>query len=637
MGRDDDLNRSPPGISRDSMRRGLIGFLLLTVAGLGALYFVTLRGDVASGELRAVLTNLHVGFLLLAVGATLADWLISAVRYQIFLTRIEPGTRLSVPFKADLVGRFTGAITPSQTGGGPGQIFMLYKGGISVPDVLSVLMVNFVATLVFFFVVGGSAAWYLQDQFSNVAIQSLIQWAFVAFVGGMVFIAVSLTRPDLLARPINALTRRLEGNPREWARVIRRSGEVLVESAERYRESCVRCLREWPLLPVASLVLTVILYLNKFTLAWFLMRGLGVDGSYVTTLAVQALLTFILYVAPTPGGSGIGELSTAALMHILLPTHLLVPFTLASRFFLLYLPAAVGALILAYTLRPGSQADRDSTPPDPALAAGGTAQVQKGVKKAAVARSAAVTSLALAFALTLPGPPDLGAQTTGLRRPVVVPTLSAGHGPTEDPAVTYRRRADLVRHAVEAGILAPSREDSLAAFREAVDTAQALVLAAQDDADAHYLYSVALGNILELAGTREKMRLAGETRWEAETALGLDPNHAGAHHVLGRLHAAAMRLSSFVRFIAGRILGAEALDGASWEQAEYHFSRARELEPWNPRHSLELGVLYLDTDRPALGLEALRQAAGVPSIAQASDSLLVARATRLVAELQEGS
>jgi len=636
MGSDRDLNRAPPGISRDSMRRGLAGFCVLTVAGLGALYVFTLRGEAENVDLGAALENLSLGFLLLAVLATLADWLIGAVRYHVFLKRIQPGSRLSVPFKADLVGRFTGAVTPSQTGGGPGQIFMLYRGGISVPDVLSVLMVNFVASLVFFLVVGGSAAWYLQGRFSNVAIQSLIQWAFVAFVSGMVFIAVSLTRPDLLARPVNALTRRLEGDPREWARVIRRSGEVLVESAERYRESCVRCIREWPLLPVASLLLTVILYLNKFTLAWLVMRGLGVNGSYATTLAVQALLAFILYVAPTPGGSGIGELSTAALMTLLLPTELLVPFTLVYRFFLVYLPATIGALILAHTLRSGFRA-----PTMPEAAAGPRATGKRPERsaragKAAAAQRATATVLALALLVPVSGSPDLAAQASAERRVPSVPTIEARLGPEEESGNTYRRRADLVRRAVAEGILAPCREDSLAAFSLAVDTARALVLSAQDDADAHYLYAVALGNVLELSGTREKIRLASETRWEAETALGLDPSHAGAHHVLGRLHAAAMRLSPVVRFLATRLLGAEAMEGASWDRAEYHFVRAREQEPWNPRHALELGVLYLDTSRPKLGLEALKQAATVPPVTEAVDSLLVARAARLVAAL-EGS
>jgi uncharacterized protein (TIRG00374 family) len=579
-------------ISRESMRRGLAGFAALTVAGLGILFAFTLRGD-----LSEVTRNLSAGFLVLAALATVVDCTLGGFRYHVFLRRIRPGTRPSLSIRADLVGRFTGAITPSQTGGGPGQIFVLYKGGIPMPDLLSVLMVNFVSTLVFFLLVGSAATWLMGDQFSGGAIRHLIQWGFLAFLGGMVFITLSVTRPDLVARPIHRMTRSLDGNPKEWARIARRSGSLLVESAEHYKTSCVRCIREWPFLPVLSFLLTAMLYLNKFTLAWFIMRGLGVEGSYTTTLAVQALLHFILYVAPTPGGSGIAELSTGALMAVLLPTHLLGPFTLAYRFFLTYLPAALGAFLLALTVRPR-------------------------VRSTSVARKAVVTGVV--SALIVPAcPMSVSAQEEVIRVPLdMVPLTSQ----------TYERRTALVHGALVDGIMATCGRDSLAAFSLAVDTARALVLSAPNEAEAHYLYAVALGHRLELSGTREKIRLGAMTRAQAEMSLALDPDHAGAHHVLGRLNAAAMRLSSIMRFVARRLLGATALEGASWDQAEYHFTRAIALEPWNPRHSLELGVLYVDTGRPAEALAALTMAIAAPR-AQVVDSIAVVRAIRVRASL----
>jgi uncharacterized protein (TIRG00374 family) len=580
-------------ISRENMRRGLAGFAALTVSGLGILFTFTLRGD-----LSEVTQRLSFGFLMLAAVAAVVDCTLGGFRYHIFLRRIRPGTRPGLSIRADLVGRFTGAITPSQTGGGPGQIFVLYKGGIAMPDVLSVLMVNFVSTLLFFLLVGSAATWLMGEQFSSGAIRHLIQWGFLAFLGGMVFITFSVARPDLVARPIRRMMQRLEGNPKEWSRITRRSGRLLVESAEHYRESCIRCLREWPLLPVASFLLTAALYLNKFTLAWFVMRGLGVEGSYTTTLAVQALLHFVLYVAPTPGGSGIAELSTGALMAVLLPTHLLGPFTLAYRFFLTYLPAALGAFLLALTVRPR-------------------------VRSTSVAQKAVVAGLLLALSFPA-GPKPAIAQNGVVRVPAEVASLTSR---------MYERRSAMVRKALMDGIMATCREDSLAAFSLAVHTAQALVLSEPDDAEAHYLFAVALGHRLELSGTREKIRLGAATRAEAEMALALDPNHAGAHHVLGRLNAAAMRLSTLTRLVARRVLGAKALDGASWDQAEYHFSRALSLEPWNPRHSLELGVLYADTGRPSEAFAALTRAIAAPRV-QLADSMVVVRAIRVRAGLE---
>jgi uncharacterized protein (TIRG00374 family) len=589
-------------ISRESMRRGVVGFVALTVAGLGVLLAFT-----AGGDLSKVARSLSGGFLLLAVLATVADSLIGGLRYHIFLRHIAPGTRLGLPIRADLVGRFTGAITPSQTGGGPGQIFVMYKGGIPMPDLLSVLMVNFVSTLVFFLLVGSVATWLMWDHFGTGSIQHLIQWGFTAFLGGIVFITVSVTRPDLLARGIDRMIRRLEGSSHPWAGHTRRCGQLLIDSAERYRTSCIRCIRERPFLPVASLLLTAVLYLNKFTLAWFVMRGLGVEGPYGSTLVVQALLHFILYVAPTPGGAGIAELTTGALMAVLMPTELVTSFTLWYRFFLTFLPAAVGSAILVLTVRPMRRATR-------------------------VTKKVAVAGLVLALSLSGSRRSPVSGQTVAARKPIVMDSVALTHPSKEDARRDYERRAALVHSALVKGIFAVNREDSLVAFTLAVDTARALMLSAQSDGNTHYLYAVALGQRLELSSIREKIRLGEATRNEAETALALDPDHPGAHHVLGRLNAAAMRLSALTRFVARRILGASALEGASWERAEYHFGRAHALEPGNPRHSLELGVLYMDTDRPAEALAALRRAIAARPV-HATDSVIVNRAIRLRASL----
>ncbi len=338
----------PAGLVHSRFGRGLMWFFLLSAGGLGVLFAFTFKGSAS-----AVLGSLSPTFLALAACGAVLDLLIGAVRYQIFLRRIRPGTRLWLPIKADLANRFVGAVTPSQTGGGPAQVFILCRGGIPMPDALSFLLINFISTLLFFLVAGGFSVWVFHARFSGGSIRLLIEYGFAAFAVCFAIMMVGLFRPDLVARFLEASAGRLRPmSDRRWARTLVWVFGSVASTVDQYRLACRRFIREAPLLPVASFVLTVVLYLNKFTLGWLVMRGLGVHGSYVTTVALQALLQFILYVAPSPGGSGIAELSTGAVMALLMPPQLLAPFTLAYRFFLLYLPAAVGAFVLMAELRP---------------------------------------------------------------------------------------------------------------------------------------------------------------------------------------------------------------------------------------------------------------------------------------------
>ena len=338
-------HRQPPRAG--SVAKGLAAFVALTGAGLLVLFTVTTRD--AGGW---VAPSLHTGFLLLAAASAALDIVIGALRYHLFIRRIRPGTSLWLPIRADLANRFVGAVTPSQTGGGPAQVFVLHRGGVPVPEALSFLAVNFLCTLVVLLAAGGAAAWALGDRVPAGITTHLVRYGGTVLLAGLGLILFALGRPDTCARILGRTATRLERIPAAWATALAREGRLLAGGVDRYRTSCTRFLREDPTLPLTGLLLTLLLYLNKYTLAWLVMRGLGAEGAYGTTLAVQALLHLVLYVAPTPGGSGIAELATGALMAVVLPGGLLGPFTLVYRVLLVHAPATVGACVLAAELKP---------------------------------------------------------------------------------------------------------------------------------------------------------------------------------------------------------------------------------------------------------------------------------------------
>ena len=63
-------------------------------------------------------------------------------------------------------------------------------------------------------------------------------------------------------------------------------------------------------------------------------------------MAVQAIIYLLLYFAPSPGGSGIAELSIAGLMAGIIAEDYIGTFTLLQRSFLVFIPAMLGALVV---------------------------------------------------------------------------------------------------------------------------------------------------------------------------------------------------------------------------------------------------------------------------------------------------
>jgi hypothetical protein len=110
--------------------------------------------------------------------------------------------------------------------------------------------------------------------------------------------------------------------------------------------------RGW--LALAGVVLlTALAFANKLLAGYFVLRALGLPAHFVDVLLVQTLVFFLLYFAPTPGGSGIAEILSAALMSIYVPDELLASYTVLWRLTTSYLTVTVGSLIFWHWLRRG--------------------------------------------------------------------------------------------------------------------------------------------------------------------------------------------------------------------------------------------------------------------------------------------
>ena len=149
-----------------------------------------------------------------------------------------------------------------------------------------------------------------------------------------------------------------------------------------------------------------------------------------------------------------------------------------------------------------------------------------------------------------------------------------------------------------------------------------------------YALAVALGALADAESGRAKIRAARALHEQIDVVLALDPAHAGAQHLLGRLHAAVRRMDPVTRWLATRVLGGGALEGASWAEARTLLEAAVIGDPCVPEHHYELARLYADLGEESAARERLDRLLELPD----SDPLHAAvfdRARTLRAELHE--
>jgi hypothetical protein len=146
----------------------------------------------------------------------------------------------------------------------------------------------------------------------------------------------------------------------------------------------------------------------------------------------------------------------------------------------------------------------------------------------------------------------------------------------------------------------------------------------RDPSDVERRYGVAL--VLGLRANREggasKVRAASDLHQELLTILDQDPDHVGARHMLGRLHAGVRRMNRITRWIATNLLRGGELKKATWQEAERNLLFAVEHAPQVSDYHLQLANLYRDTDRPELALQALEPVFSLPATSPLEQAVL---------------
>jgi uncharacterized protein (TIRG00374 family) len=102
-----------------------------------------------------------------------------------------------------------------------------------------------------------------------------------------------------------------------------------------------------------AIVISAPSHANKLLAGYVSLRILGMKPDFSDILLLQTLVSFLLYFAPTPGGSGLAELTSAVVMSVYVPRTLTPSYTLIWRFINSYATVIVGSLIFWYWLRRG--------------------------------------------------------------------------------------------------------------------------------------------------------------------------------------------------------------------------------------------------------------------------------------------
>jgi glycosyltransferase 2 family protein len=320
-------------------------FVVLSLCSIGVVNHL-----VAAGPLRIPPGLLSTAFLTQLAMLLLAYFFMDGLRLYCVVRAL--GYRVGLVCMARLVfiNIFVSNITPLATGGGLAQIVYLRGQGVPVGAATAATSIRTVLAALVLFAAAPAILWS-NPEFYQACLNRLVLTT-VTVVSGLYLVLswVLAFRLDWAKRAIfSGLALLGAVHLLGAARVgrLRRKALREVTNFSRAIHLFVHGNPVWSCLAVGATLLFLILL---FSFSIVIIQGLGYAISSWTILAVQAVVTFFTYFAPTPGGTGVAEGGYGLLFAQLIRIQDLLVLTVLWRFCTIYCGMVFGGGILLWDL-----------------------------------------------------------------------------------------------------------------------------------------------------------------------------------------------------------------------------------------------------------------------------------------------
>lgn len=324
------------------VKSGLTIFLAISVVSALAILFLAADPDTWTN-----LTRIRPKYAALAFALMAAQWSFNAIRFKILVNSLDNSVSFSTSLRAFMTNVFAAAITPSQTGGGAMQIYVLNRAGVPVVRGFAGCLMGAMLS-VFCLVTSTLAILFLKPGFRIELGQNLASVLIAASVACLIFaglFVLSIFKIDLVKRWIGrgllVLTLALKADKR-----LALTKRVLT-GLDQYRECLSVFVKTKKHRLLLALVFTLAGIATNALIGLVLLAGLNVEYDVTNVYLAQFVLFFIAYFGPTPGASGIAEFSNFWVLSSLdiQPTMLGI-YTVMWRFYTSFIGVAVGGLIV---------------------------------------------------------------------------------------------------------------------------------------------------------------------------------------------------------------------------------------------------------------------------------------------------
>ena len=248
-----------------------------------------------------------------------------------------------------LTGAFLAAVTPFQTGGLPVQLYLLKREGISYGKGTLIILLRAIFYSIMMLIILPFLFPILTKQYDATSIKILSKYSLIVYPIIILIITFALIKPNIIKHFLYKLTILLGKRKNKATELI----DKMFKEIEEMKDGFWRFVREKKWHSISSFFLTFITYIPYFFIAPLLLKGIGINVSFIRIAFLQLVVILFTFFSPTPGATGVSEGVFAIMFLGIVGKGMLGVFTILWRFFTFHLTALVGGIMTLDVLKLG--------------------------------------------------------------------------------------------------------------------------------------------------------------------------------------------------------------------------------------------------------------------------------------------
>ena len=317
-------------------------FILVSLIALGVIVGVTV-----TKETWMRLNQFSLNYLLIMVISVVLRWLFDGLSLRAL---IHGNPRLKIGFwkatKMRLQCTFVAIVLPVVLGSTAFQVYLLHKEKVSTGESVAITSIRAILPMLIFVLLVPLFCFLGFQDGTKPLFVKLIRLASAPLVMSLAAFTIAIVFPNWIKKAFSGTTNLIRKI--DWLKFknLEKAEHWLNNEVDELHTALTAYWRngKWSL--ALATFWCILFLLMELSIAVLILSGFGIHVQLLKAFGIQFLLKAFLYLAPTPGGSGINEFSYLGFFGMYAPKYLLGVAVLMWRFFAYYISVIAGGILM---------------------------------------------------------------------------------------------------------------------------------------------------------------------------------------------------------------------------------------------------------------------------------------------------